>query len=138
MRRKQILVLEGPSGLGKTEYLRALVAQDEVPELNAEAMVKPVLTGLDSTMHKLIFWYECLLQFVLNNRKFFQCPPAWIQLGFSPTGRDVYRVWLNDGVMAIGSDSWTGQLDSPSRASGRGWIVKNTFRIKLTSKMWID
>ena len=138
LRRKQILVVEGPSGLGKTEYIKSLVGHEACLELNAEAMQHPTLLGLDSTTCKLIFWDECNAELVLRNRKLFQCPPAWISLGFSPTGRDVYNVWVNDLVMAISSNSWTEQLHALERPSDRAWLEQNTVHVHVSEKMWIE
>ena len=137
MRRKEILVVEGPSGLGKTEYIKALVGEGQCLELNAESMDTPMLLGLDSSLHKLVFWDECKVQLVLDFRKLFQCPPTLIALGISPTGRDVYNVWLNDAVMAIGSNSWSEQVAALSRASDREWLVKNTVLVQVSAKMYV-
>ena len=137
-RRKEILVIEGPSGLGKTEFLKALVGHEACLELNAEAMEKPMLLALDSELHKLVFWDECNVKLVLENRKLFQCPPTMIALGISPTGRDVYHVWLNDLVMAIGSNSWTEQVDALPRASDREWLKKNTVHVAVSERMWVE
>ena len=139
MKRKQILVLTGESGLGKTEYLKALLgSEDACLELNAQNMEVPVLLGFDADEHKLVFWDECKVQLVLDNRKLFQCPAAWIQLGFSPTGRDMYKVWLNEAVMAIGSNSWAEQVDALKCPTDQRWIVKNTLVVHVESQMWID
>ena len=136
MRRKQFLVVEGPSGVGKTEYLRSLVGPEEVLELNADGMRTPFLGNFDAAVHKVVFWDECLVQLVLDSRKLFQCPPAWITLGLSPTGRDAYRVWLNDCVMVIGSNSWSEQLAQLKRPSDEEWIRANQVHIIVTSKMF--
>ena len=137
-RRKEILVIEGPSGLGKTEFLKALVGHTSCLELNAEAMETPMLLSLDSELHKIIFWDECNVKLILDNRKLFQCPPTMIALGISPTGRDVYHVWLNDLVMAVGSNSWTEQVDALPRASDKAWLRKNTVYVKVSEPMWVE
>ena len=139
LRRKEILVLTGGSGLGKTEYLKALMgSEDACLEVNAQKMGVPVLLGFDAHEHQLVFWDECKVQLVLDNRKLFQCPPTWVQLGFSPTGRDVYNVWLNDAVMAIGSNSWAEQVDALGCATDKEWLEKNTVVVHVASKMWIE
>ena len=96
-----------------------------------------MLHGLDPSLHRLIFWDECKVKLVLDNRKLFQCPPSWIQLGFSPTGRDVYNVWLNDLVMAIGSNSWTEQVDALDRDSDKKWLAANIVRVEVATKMYM-
>ena len=136
MRRKEFLVVEGPSGLGKTEYIKSLVGPEACLELNADGMRHPHLHGYDAQRIRLIFWDECDVQLILDNRKLFQCPPCWISLGFSPTGRDIYRVWVNDSVMAIGSNSWTEKVARLERESDAEWLRKNSVHIKVTAKMW--
>ena len=61
-----------------------------------------------------------------------------IALGISPTGRDVYHVWLNDLVMAIGSKRWTEQVDAPRRPSDKEWLRKNTVHVEVSAKMWVE
>jgi len=42
-RRKSVLVLEGPSGLSKTEYVNGMVGPAATLELNANSMRAPYL-----------------------------------------------------------------------------------------------
>ena len=138
MRRKEFLVVEGPSGLGKTEYIKALVGVEEVLELNADGMVKPDLHGFSAERHKLIFWDELNVQVIVENRKLFQCPPCFVNLGYSPTGRDMYKVFVNKCVMAIGSNSWSEQVSALPKASDRKWLTKNAVRIEVSEPMWLE
>ena len=50
------------------------------------------------------------MRMVLAQRQLFQCPACWVDLGGSPTARDVYRVWLKDCLMVIASNKWAAQL----------------------------
>ena len=45
--RKAILVLDGPSGMGKTEYVRSLFLRDALLEINAGDMTTLCLPGFD-------------------------------------------------------------------------------------------
>jgi len=137
-RRKSFLVLEGPSGLGKTEYVRSLCGPAATLELNADSMRVPYLREFDPEVHKVIFWDECSVQLVVENRKLFQCPAAMITLGVSPTGRDAYRVWVNDAVMVIGSNRWSDELSALKNPSDAEWIRANMTHVIITSKMYID
>jgi hypothetical protein len=138
LRRKSFLVLEGPSGLGKTEYVRSLCGPAATLELNADSMRVPYLREFDPEVHKVIFWDECSVQLVVENRKLFQCPAAMITLGVSPTGRDAYRVWVNDAVMVIGSNRWSDELSALKNPSDAEWIRANMTHVIITSKMYID
>ena len=138
LRRKEFLVVEGPSGLGKTEYIKALVGVEQVLELNADGMVKPVLRGFEAEQHTLVFWDELNVQLIVENRKLFQCPPCFLQVGFSPTGQHVYNVFLNKCVMAIGSNSWSEQVAALPKPGDRDWLRKNSVHIYVSEPMWVE
>lgn len=52
-----------------------------------------------------VFWGECRVKVVLGFRTVFWFPPVWPSRCVSPSGCDAYNVWLNDAVMASGSNS---------------------------------
>ena len=111
-RRKKFLVMEGPSGVGKTEYVRGLFGYDALLELNAaNCGTSPDLRGFERSKHKVILFAEASVDMVLQNRKLFQAPACYIDLGHSPTGRDVYKVFLNDACLVVASNRWTEQLE---------------------------
>ena len=78
------------------------------------------------------------MQLVAENRKLFQCPAAMLTLGVSPTGRDAYRVWVNDAVMVIGSNRWSEELSAFKNLSDAEWIRDNITHVIITSKLYGD
>ena len=94
--RKQFLVLTGPSKLGKTKYVRYLFAVGSVLELNCAGLQHVCLQDFHALRHRCILWDECSPGLVSANRKLFQHPACWLDMGHSPTGQHVIKVWLND------------------------------------------
>ena len=136
-RRKKFLVLAGPSGVGKTEYVRGLFGPDALLELNcANCACVPDLRAFDYMTHKVVLFDEACVAMVLKNRKLFQAPACLIDLGHSPTGRDVYRVFLNDAVLVIASNKWTDEVESLDSASDRAWILANQVLVVVTESMF--
>ena len=135
-RRKPFLVLEGPSGVGKTEFIRALFGAARTLELNcASCGAAPDLRQMDPDKHRLVLFDEASPELVLKNRKLFQAPAALIDLGHSPTGMNVYRVWLNDAVLVVNSNRWSSDCMKQS-AEDRAWLVANQVLVIVTGPMW--
>jgi hypothetical protein len=133
--RKKFLVLEGASGLGKTEYARSLFGVEKTLELNCAGSLNFCLREHDPLLHRCILWDEAQLQLVLQERKLFQCPACWVQLGASPTGAHVYKVWVNDCLMIAGSNTWSQQLQQTPKADA-DWIEANQVLVKVDRPLW--
>jgi hypothetical protein len=133
--RKKIIVLEGASGLGKTEYARSLLGVDKTLELNCAGSLNFCLREHDPLVHRCILWDEARVQLVLQERKLFQCPACWVQLGASPTGAHVYKVWVNDCLMIVGSNTWSEQLRQTPKADA-DWIEANQVLVKVKRPLW--
>lgn len=134
--RKKFLVLEGPSGVGKTEFIRALFGATRTLELNcASCGTSPDLRQLDPERHRLVLFDEASPEMVLKNRKLFQAPAALVDLGHSPTGMNVYRVWLNDAVLVVNSNRWSSDCLKQSNED-RAWLVANQVLVIVTAAMW--
>ena len=136
-RRKRFLVIEGPSGVGKTEFIKSLAGPTATLEISADGMTSPYLLNFDPKKHRVIFWDECHPKMVAANRKLFQTPASFITLGVSPTGRDAYQVWVNDAVMAICSNNWRAQVAELEQASDRDWLHHNQVLLVVAEKMYI-
>ena len=136
--RKRFLVIEGRSGLGKSEYVRSLFPSGSVLELNCAALKDICLRGFKSQVHRCIFWDECKPQLVVENRKVFQCPAVWIDLGHSGTGQYVYKVWLAGAVMIIAANGWTSQVDSMTCKDDRDWLHANAKVLEVKEPMWLS
>jgi len=136
-RRKKFLVLEGPTGLGKTEYVKPLFGVARTLELNcANCGNYPNLRGHDPDVHDCVLFDEGTMGMVLSNRKLFQAPASWVDFGHSPTGRDVYRVFLGDSVIVISSNKWSEEYAKLTLESDRNWITENQVLVYVTGPMF--
>ena len=136
LRRKKFLVLVGPTGMGKTEFVKALFGPAKTLEINAAGMQHPCLRDYESNLHVCILWDEAEASLVAKNRKLFQCPAAFVGLGHSPTGAFGYQVMVNRSVMVINSNRWHEQLQSLP-TEDRKWIEGNQVAVEVTAPLWV-
>jgi hypothetical protein len=132
--RKKFLVLEGPSGVAKTAYAMSLWGSNFTLELNMAATDDFCLRAFNPSIHKAIVWDEARPSVVSSQRKLFQCGPAWVDLGQSPTGAHVYRVWLNDAVMIVCSNHWTEGLNNLKHSDAE-WIRANQVHVLVSTTL---
>ena len=135
--RKQILVLDGPSALGKTAYLRSLFLPGTILEMNCAAMKSIHLTGFDAETSKCIFWDELSAHMILQNRKFFEHHTAWLDLGHSPTGVHVKSFWLNGCVSAVASNCFMGEMEA-CELDESSWLKANCVIVKVDRPLFHD
>ena len=133
----EFLVITGPSGLGETEFVRSLFSFGAVFELNCAGMKHIVLTGFRAQKHQCIFWDELPVEVVVHNRKVFQHPACWVDLGHSPTGSHVARFWLNDAVSIVATNKWGEDLQGLKSYSDRCWVEANSVVLEVKEPMWL-
>ena len=136
MRRKKFLVLVGPTGLGKTEFVKGMFGAARVLELNAAGMLQPCLRQFHADTHVCILWDEAEAILIAQNRKLFQCPACFVELGFSPTGAMTYTVMVNKSVMVVCSNRWEEQLKLLDPGD-RDWILGNSVVVKVDEPLWV-
>ena len=134
--RRKFLVLDGPSRMGKTEFVRSMVEPAAILELNCASCVDPPLADFNARKHKLVLMDEGTVEMVLRNRKLFQCPNARVQLGTSATNCFSYSVYLNDCMLVVCSNSWAVQL-SRTLAEGAKWIEANQIYVHVSEPLWV-
>lgn len=135
MDRKKLLVLAGPTGVGKTKYVRSLFKRNEVLELNAANLQCMCIPGFDPEVHRCILWDEARAKLIAENRKVFQMPAAFVDIGHSPTGRDIVHVYLNDAVSIVCSNKWEEDVAALSEGD-RAWVEANTIVVTVTTPLW--
>ena len=134
--RRKFLVLDGPSRMGKTEFVRSMVEPVAILELNCASCVDPPLADFNAGKHKLVLMDEGTVEMVLRNRKLFQCPNARVQLGTSATNCFSYSVYLNDCMLVVCSNSWAVQL-SRTPLEGAKWIEANQIYVHVSEPLWV-
>ena len=133
--RKQFLVLDGASGLGKTAFVRSFFGGKATLELNCSDVQHVNLRDFEPLEHRAILWDEAPVKLILGQRKLFQCPPAWVDLGASATANYVYKVWVNDALMVICSNKWASQLAHLPTAD-HNWVAANQVYVHVTEPLW--
>ena len=134
--RKRVLVLAGRSRTGKTEFVRCLFPVGALLELNCCSTQSICLTGFDAMVHRCILWDEASPQLVTRNRKVFQHPACWIDLGHSPTGQHVVHVFLNDACSIIATNSWQTEVEKLS-PEDQEWLAANVVVFNATQPLWM-
>ena len=135
--RKKMLVLTGPSRMGKTEYVRSLFPLGAVLELNCAGLEHVCLQDFSAVRHKCIMWDEVHPRLVASNRKLFQHPACWLDMNHSPTGQHVLRLWVNDACSILLTNSWEEDLQTLEE-SAAAWVRANTIVLSIYTKLWFD
>ena len=99
------------------------------------AWTRPI-AGLQAKTHKLILMDEATVEMIVRNRKMFQCPNAWVQLGMSATNCHSYSVYLNNCMLVICSNSWASQL-SATPMEGAQWVMANQVYVQVSEPLWV-
>ena len=73
---------------------------------------------------------------VLSNRKVFQHQPVMVDLGHSPTGSHVVRVYLGNCCSVITSNSWQDDVRKLSRAD-QDWFDCNVVLFSVVEPLWL-
>ena len=133
--RKRILVLDGKSRVGKTQYARSLWSVGQVLELNCSQLSTPVLNAFDALQHKCILWDEASPKLVCDHRKVFQHQVGYTDLGHSPTGAHVIRIPLGFSCSIITSNSWRASVEKLSN-SEKDWLEANVVLFVVESPLW--
>ena len=129
--RYPFLVVEGASGTGKTVWVKWLLGDPSlVHECNCASCPEPELRQYDALVHKLILFDEASPEMVIRQKKLFQGPPTWVDLGMSTTNCHAYKVLVSGTRMVICSNDWTPkkQKMSPEDAA---WLDANSFLINV-------
>ena len=134
--RYKFLVLEGPSGVGKTVFARSLVAEGmEVLELNCAGKQPFDLRTFTWGKHGLILFDEVEPSMVAASRKLFQAGNFEVQLGGSATGCYGYCRYLYRVRMVCCSNVWTRGL-ADLAPDDRAWVEANSLHVVVDSPLW--
>ena len=134
--RRKFLVLDGPSRMGKTEFVRSLIEPVAILELNCASCLDPPLASFEAHRHRLILMDEGTVEMVCRNRKLFQCPNSFVQLGMSATNCHSYEVYLNNCLVVVCSNNWRAQLEKAPYEAGE-WVVANQVYLYVSEPLWI-
>jgi hypothetical protein len=133
--RKPFLVLVGPSGTGKTMFARSLFPPGSFLELNCAGIKSIHLSGFSAKDTRGILWDEISAPLIAANRKVFQHPCAFVDLGHSPTGQHIKKYWLGDCVSIVATNVWNHEL-AVMPSHDRDWLVANSVVVPVDTPLW--
>ena len=135
--RYKFLVLVGPSGLGKTQYAKSLVAEGRALELNMASAPEPDLKEYNPEVHDLILFDECPAKIILRQKKVFQAPAVKVALAASVTGCYAYSVWLHQKMLVVCSNVWHHELRLLP-LEDRDWLLSNSLVHTVEKPLWME
>ena len=140
LKRRRILVFDGPSQFGKTECALALVPPGKAVEINcANCLQEPPLQALyRPVQHDLVLLDECKVALLLKNKRLLQGPPAPVVLGSTQSNRFTYKAFLYKKRIVICSNTWAQELRRCKRKKDREWIRDNTIYYKVREPLWVE
>ena len=136
--RYRFLVITGPSGVGKTQFIRN-VAQPRscLLEVTCVDDVEPDLRAFRPGTHKWILLDEATPVTILRNRKLYQASNAVVTLGQSATQMYSYEVYLHQVRLVVCANDWESRMDDHRiNAEGRAWLQQNSIVLNVQEKMW--
>ena len=122
---------------GKTEFVRCRFPTGAVLELNCAGVEYVCLAGFDAAVHRCLLWDEAGPKLVAMNRKVFQHPACWVDLGHSPTGQHVVNVFLNDCCSVIATNSWRSEVEKLCEED-QAWLAANAVVFVVSKPLWED
>ena len=122
-RRYRFLVIEGPSCVGKTQFVLNRFGHDSCIETNCSSTPEPDLRDFDSTKHRAILFDEAPCSLVLRNKKLFQASASFVQLGCSMTNCHRYEIWAHQTYMVVTSNTWSAELSMLPAQGDKDWLM---------------
>jgi hypothetical protein len=102
----------------------------------ASSMCASALSMQNSTEPS--FWDELSAKVVVKNRKVFQHPSCFVELGHSPTAQHVQQYWLNDCVSIIATNRWFEDLQQIRSQQDQRWLGQNSIVLSVDSPMFLS
>ena len=140
LHRQRVLVVTGPSRMGKSEYLKAQL-QKVLPKefgtliVNCMNVLDPDLKAFKCLQHGAILFDEGSPDMVQRHRDLFQAPQHEITLGTSATSCYAYQVCLWRVRLLLTCNGWFEKLEK-LEAADKEWVEANTIVISVDTPMW--
>ena len=132
--RYRFLVLVGPSGLGKTEYVKSLSGPDKTFECDCSATQTPDMKGFDRRLHRTVLFDEAGPALILGHKKLFQAHISGAVLGQTTTGAFSYKVWTWKCLLVVATNKWS--LDG-LEAADAAWLTANSVVVMVTDPLFV-
>ena len=138
MLRQNLLVVTGPSKMGKSQFLLDQLktgGAETVLMVNCMNVVDPDLREFSVGKHDAIIFDEGGPDMIQRHRDLFQAPRHDIKLGHSATGCYCYSVNLWRVKLVVTCNGWEEQLQRLGGAD-RQWVEANTTVLTVSEPMW--
>ena len=133
----RFLVLDGPSGMGKTLFARSKCPRNqEVLHVNCAAGGEPDLRQFEQGKHGLVIFHEIAARSVAAQRKLFQAGTDLVTLGTRSTIRNTYTVFVHRVRFVCVSNNWAASLQRLS-AADRSWVEANSVLVRCDRPLWV-
>jgi len=113
-----------------------LFGRDACFETNCSNCPEPDLRGFESGYHRVILFDEATCELVLRNKKLFQAPASFVQLGCSTTNCHTYEHWLNQIALVITSNTWPMEKLLLRSDADREWLDANSVVLHVRENMY--
>jgi len=135
--RYKFLVLTGPSGMGKTQFVRNLASRDScVLELNCAWSLDIDLKDYRRACHDFLF-DEASPACIIKHKKFFLRPPCLVTLGQSATAMYTYKVCVHQKHFVVCANGWHEQCAKLPGADIE-WLQANSHVVVVSAPMWMS
>jgi len=137
LKRRKFLVLDGESGLGKSDYAKSLSTPGRTLDVNcASCEGEPPLRSYDPVFHEAILLDEASAELIVRNKKMMQGPPDPVELGSTQSNMFTYCVFVCRKKLIVSSNKWAEQLTELSD-SDRSWLEANQIYIPVTEPLYV-
>jgi len=134
--RYKFLVLDGPSGMGKTLFARSLSPDvNSFFEVDCSGVLDPDLRQFEALRHTYVLFDECSPKCVLKNKKLFQASSSFVTLGASQTNMLAYQVWFHRVRIIVASNLFQQELQALQHADAM-WVMENMVYVPVQQPLW--
>ena len=134
--RYSVLVLHGPSKLGKSELAKQIKGAAFTFVVDCQHARFPDLRSFDADKHHAVVCDEISgPRFVLDNKKVLQQHVDGAILGQSPTQREAYYIYLWRTPIIVTTNHWDTSTLSDSDSD---WIAKNCVVEHVSEPVWVQ
>ena len=134
--RYAMLVLVGPSKMGKSEWAKDMRGPQKTLLVDCQNALHPDLAEFDPLRHEAVVLDEISgADFVIRNKKLLQGHVDGARLGQSPTQRYAYDISLWRVPIILTCNHWDPEVDV-MRPSDRHWLLENCVVHYVNEPVW--
>jgi hypothetical protein len=134
--RYRFLVIDGPSQMGKTQYVRGLCDPGELLEVDMSGDAPMCLRDYSPTRHTTILFDDASPLSVIRSKKLFQAGDSPVAVQTPSTNCHAHTVYVAAKRMIIATSVWAQQLRTMD-AEDVDWLEANSYYLRVESPMWI-